>query len=382
MISWREQLWQPPRTREQQHQDDDQVKNLEDENDALRKQISVELSELDEECQRLEYRMKEAHETLMPLLDDLFWNLGALPDFNNPDIELGVRVFENRKEDAWNNDPETGWSNHHQIPYDLIFGGGKEPEETFHHARERYYRENPVLMAEYEVERAIKAYKQVSMEFDEFRNNYNGDLYWYIARHHKFRMYHNNKSEIAELEQQFDAEWFVKYRHITRRLNRAEMLYRDAEKERLEAERLTASADNFNQPAGRLAPIPSEDDVEAFGHNLSSTQFKRIDDWLELIPSIDDVESIPSDDGIEALAKNLSPGKRKRTNDGLDDNRHSKRQRAEQEYDVDDTVAMLDLPEHFSWIETWEMATGYERQLIDEYAQESRQAWEQTKARL
>jgi hypothetical protein len=43
---------------------------------------------------------------------------------------------------------------------------------------------------------------------------------------------------------------------------------------------------------------------------------------------------------------------------------------------------MLDVLENFGYVSVWELAISYQRQQIDDYAQQARQAWQETKARL
>lgn len=146
-----------------------------------------------------------------------------------------------------------------------------------------------------------------------------------------------------------------------------------------------------------MSSTPSKTDVEAFGETLSFSQMKRIVDWLEPIPSVDYLEPIPSLNDVEAPIDNMSSRKRKRTDDRLDNASLSKRQRQTQDSDIDTTVAMLDIPEgsdvdataatldvpdDFGYVSVWELAIGYQRQQIDDYAQQARQAWEETKGRL
>lgn len=112
LMSRRNRYWRAPQTYEQRRLEEEKFENRVDEDDALYNKLSTEVRDLDVKCRKAMDRVEHPHDELMPLLDKLFGQMGALPDFNELEPSVQVPVFErwNKEGDAALEWPENTWN--------------------------------------------------------------------------------------------------------------------------------------------------------------------------------------------------------------------------------------------------------------------------------
>jgi hypothetical protein len=327
------------------------LKNIE-ENEALINDLRMYESQLDSEqrCDTLAFQKSQGE--ILPLLEDLFEQLGTLPAADDIDGPIPVAVMQSvPKEDGadmleW---PENTWNNTHKHYSPELTGnatqdpGQETPhddsEATWNNAWYNYVQDDSIETLRWDVKVARKEADQAKFAFDNFRDDYYTELQNYLFRFHGN---HYDHAEAADTEDKFGPLWFKQSQDMTKRLIQAEKKLEETQT-RLKNTVLAASTldkdanvDKSEANLSTLVKAVDADDVRQFGRHVSSRKRRHIDDWL-----------------------NTESAQKKRR--ALNDFRK--------------TDSSFSLSEISSCPSESRYAQGEQRQMIDEYVQHTQQVW-------
>lgn len=348
-----------------QKQIDLQIKEHEQFLEAAEQKESSIRAEMDQVAYNFSlYRVnpQKAQDRLLPLLHDLFGRLGTLPNSQYSDEPILVPVLEPSFEDEqgevdyhfvdW---PENTWNDGCQHVMNVASHAGQlysprphdDPDRAWIRAWIDYTRRDTVAEMQQKHDAALAKARQASTNFENFRGTYLVELVRYTNWHRDRGADPNDEAETARIENDFGAVWLSKFQDVTREVVQTEQAFYEAEKKLKEAKQ-AAKMSAINRKYGEeprdeemVAAIPTSDEVANFGELLPSNKRKHIDDWL-------DAPTEP---------------KRLKTNETNSE-----------------AGPKLSISEQSGIVSVWELAEGYQRRKIDDYIQQTQQAWQNTDA--
>jgi hypothetical protein len=322
-------------------------------NEAQDVDLSLQLRKLESDYSTVVQAFEESQQNILPLLEDLFEQLGTLPGPDDLEEPIPVPLLESEPsnnspdpsywhENTWNNVqecdvPATKRSAISVSTHEVL---RDDPEATWNNAWEDYAQEEWIESLRQYLDDAIREAHNAQTAFNNFRGDYQRQLLEYSIKHRSNVYFFKNGGEADELEDKFGAEWFKRCQIATRKLIQADKKVEDIARRLKEAELAVNmfEGEEYEEEGGHSGVRKELDteDAQKFGQLVSHRKRKRIDDWL-------DTETVQ---------------KKRRTG-----------------YSCDRTDSSFSLSEHSGNVSDWRLAEGEQRRRIDDYVKRTQQIW-------